>query len=178
MGHGHMPHHHHRHHHDGKPPIGIPENPAPIDIYVREIFWAQDAAHIFTLPMYVAQLAILSGMSPIHALTAIFASAFSGFCTVAADHFSSHRRGFHPRLPFIGWTVLGLLWTLGAWCILFFPGITAARTRKRSTQGLYALGILMLVLGWFVYPIIWFLGTGVNILGVNAQVIVQGLIDM
>lgn len=179
-GHG-PPHprpHHQVHPYEDKPPIGIPENPKPVDIYLREIFWVQDAAHILTLPLYVIQLAILSGVAPVHAATAVVAAGFSSFCTVVADNFSSHHRGFRPRLPFIGWTVIGLLWTLGAWFVLFFPGITAARTRKRSTQGLYALSTIALCIGWIAYPIVWFLGTGTNIIGVNVQVIIQGVIDV
>ncbi|CAK9784385.1 family A G protein-coupled receptor-like protein [Cutaneotrichosporon oleaginosum] len=176
--HGPPPPHTPPHRHDPHPPIGIPETPAPIDVWVREVFWGQDAAHMITLPLFVIQFAILSGMAPLHALTAAIAAAFSGASTIAADHFTSHRRGFHPRKQFIAWTIMGLLFTLGAWFLLFFPGITAARTRRRSTQGLYTLGMLGLVVGWIAYPIVWFLGTGTNIIGVNVQVIVQGAIDV
>jgi bacteriorhodopsin len=126
----------------------------------------------------VVQFAVLSGMAPLHALTAVIAAAFSCASTVAADHFNSHRRGFHPRLPFIGWTIMGVLFTLGAWFMLFFPGITAARTRRRSTQGLYTLGVLGLVIGWIAYPVVWFIGTGTNTINVNAQILAQGIIDV
>lgn len=172
------PHHSRREHYGHNPPIGIPENPTPYPVWIREIFWLQDAAHTITLPLFIVQFSILSGMAPLHAATAVIATAFSCACTVAADHFDSHRRGFHPRLAFIGWSIMGLLFTLGAWFMLFFPGITAARTRRRSTQGLYTLGVLGLVIGWIAYPIVWFLGTGTNIIGVDAQVIAQGIIDV
>ncbi|BEI86236.1 hypothetical protein CcaverHIS002_0605230 [Cutaneotrichosporon cavernicola] len=176
-------HHRHRHdqpphHHDPNPPIGIPEKPAPVEVYFREIFWMQEAAHTVTLPLLIVMFAILSGTAPLHAVTAAISAAFSCASTIAADHFPSRRRSLRPRLAFIGWSVLALLFTLCSWSMLFFPGITAVRTRRRSTQGRYTLGVTGLVIGWIAYPVIWFLGTGTNVLSVNAQIITQGAIDV
>lgn len=175
--HGHNGHHgHNGTHHDN--PVHIPEKPHPENVYVREVLWLRDAAHIITVPLYVAQLAILSGMPPIHAASAIISAAFASICTVAADRFGMFHKTHWPNLAFTGWVVLGLLWTLASWVMLFFPGITAARTRKRSTQGLVALGIVMLIIGWAAYPIIMFLGTGINLIHANTEVIVLGIVDV
>lgn len=178
---GHHRHHRHAqppHHHDPNPPIGIPEKDHPTEVWIREVFWMQDASHMITLPMFIVMFAILSGMAPMWGATAAISAFFSCAAVVAADNFPSHRRGFLPRIQFIGWTVIAILFTSFAWSMLFFPGITAARTRCRSTRGLYSLGIVGLIIGWIAYPIVWTLGTGTNILSVNAQTIAQCVIDV
>ncbi|GMK57332.1 hypothetical protein CspeluHIS016_0401660 [Cutaneotrichosporon spelunceum] len=130
--------------------------------------------------IYIARR-VVSRRRVFHYLSALAltVTALSYFCLATGlDNFPSHRRGFLPRIQFIGWTVIAILFTSFAWSMLFFPGITAARTRCRSTRGLYSLGIVGLIIGWIAYPIVWTLGTGTNILSVNAQTIAQCVIDV
>jgi bacteriorhodopsin len=77
------------------------------------------------------------------------------------------------------WFVVSCLFFLAVLAIVWGPVRTAATAHGGETAALYNRLLLVLTALWFVYPVLWILGTeGTATLSINAEVVTFAVIDL
>jgi len=68
---------------------------------------------------------------------------------------------------------------LAVLALLYGPVRTIVKTQQGATPALYGTLLTMLTVLWFIYPVLWLLGTeGVGAIGLGAEVAVFAVIDL
>ncbi|WVQ79759.1 hypothetical protein IAT38_001859 [Cryptococcus sp. DSM 104549] len=146
----------------------------------REIFVARWIDYLITSPLIFLSLARLAGISPASTLTIVLANIVQGFAGWAATeaHGGGAIWGGGPRWPAWVWFAVFLLSWAVVWGVLINQGRKAAVYRAKPTAGLFYLltgQIFILSLG---YAVLWILTKGLNVIPVNAEIIVAGVLDV
>jgi len=113
-----------------------------VKVFHRQRLYARDFAHVFIAPLYIAQLAILSGMAPLAGLIAALAGSAASFAAAVANGFA-RRHSFRPQ--WLAWFIVALLWTAVVFAYLLVSGGDAARRRAAKTRARFFLLTLLLV---------------------------------
>lgn len=144
--------------------------------YFRQVYWARYVDWLFTTPLLLLSLAVLSGLSPAETLLTIAADVFmivTGLISTLTP--ARYNHGDRARWAFYAVSCVGFV---VLWYTLFYGGVRAAKLRPSRTRGLfYLLGIMTFVL-WTAYPVVFALTEGANKISVNAEVIAYGVLDV
>ncbi|KAK8854499.1 hypothetical protein IAR55_003237 [Kwoniella newhampshirensis] len=142
----------------------------------RQEFWARYIDWLFTTPLLLLSLCSLAGLSPATTLAVILtdvAMVVLGLLGSLVD--ARWKRGEATRWGFFTVSTAAFLIV---WGILFTGGLKAASYRNKNTKGLFTLLSIGTFLVWAAYPVVFALGEGANKIGVDAEVIAYGVLDV
>ncbi|WOO77105.1 Opsin-1 [Vanrija pseudolonga] len=162
-------------HHGGEP--HRPGGPPAVDYIIRQVFWGSQTVRLFSTPLLVIELALLSGLAPLAALAAITYDVLVESSALITATFPGHWRG-RVRGPWAGWFAFTSVWTVALFVTLFIPGVNATRHRPAAVKGQYYLLTVLLFVATIAAGIVFTLGNGLNVISVDAEVISTGVIDV
>jgi len=144
--------------------------------YLRQVYYARYVDWLFTTPLLLVSLGVLAGLSPSATLLAI-----------AADVFMIVTGTFSALMPSTwdeserykwAWYAVSCAGFLIIWVTLFQGAQKSAHLRPRKTRGLFYLLAAMTFILWTAYPVVFALTEGANIISVDAEIIVYGVLDV
>jgi len=142
----------------------------------REVYYARYIDWLITTPLLLLSLALLAGLSPADTVLVIFFDVFMvvtgllGGLVNARYSTGERARWFYFAISCVAF--------LGIWWVLISGGAKAAKQRSKKTRGLYFLLSAMTIVLWTAYPIVFALTEGSNKVGVDAEIIAYGILDV
>ncbi|WWC90362.1 uncharacterized protein L201_005295 [Kwoniella dendrophila CBS 6074] len=144
--------------------------------YFRQLYWARYVDWLFTTPLLLLSLSSLAGLSPASTLAVILSDIFmivTGFFSAITP--ARWAGGERAQWAWFGISSFAFLLI---WGILFTNGLQAAQNRPRNTKGLFTLLSAMTFVLWIGYPIVFGITEGANKVGVDAEIIAYGVLDV
>ncbi|KAK4690043.1 hypothetical protein P7C73_g47, partial [Tremellales sp. Uapishka_1] len=144
--------------------------------FLREVYYARYIDWLFTTPLLLLSLALLAGLSPADTLMVVLADIFMIVTGLFAGVVPSRLdAGQRSRWLFYAISCIAFL---GIFVTLYQGGRKAAAMRPRKTRGLFWLLSAMTFALWTAYPIVFALTEGANKVGVDAEIIAYGVLDV
>jgi bacteriorhodopsin len=137
----------------------------------RQIFWARYIDWALTTPLLLLDLAFLAGMDGASILVAVVAD----LSMVLLGLFAAYGHGHGQKWGYYAMACISYLVIVYQ---LVISGRRAVRSKDSSTAKLFAsIGGFTLIL-WTLYPIVWALGDGARIWGVDTEIIAYAVLDV
>nr|AAY82897.1 rhodopsin [Acetabularia acetabulum] len=148
---------------DNKPTAGTGADERQV-IYARYIDW------VFTTPLLLLDLVLLTNM-PATMIAWIMGAdiAMIAFGIIGAFTVGSYKWFYFV----VGCIMLAVL----AWGMIN-PIFKEELQKHKEYTGAYTTLLIYLIVLWVIYPIVWGLGAGGHIIGVDVEIIAMGVLDL
>jgi len=136
----------------------------------RKFFYARYIDWLFTTPLLLTDLLLFADMTYHHTTRILFFDVLM----ILTGLFGALTHGLYKW----GWWVIGCIFML----VIFYDLIVVTRSkvlaRSESIAKLFtSLGGLLLIL-WTLYPVVWALGEGWQIISVDIEILLYGILDI
>lgn len=139
--------------------------------YSRQIFWARYVDWSVTTPLLLLDLAFLAGLNGAQILVAIIADVVM----ILTGLFAALSTNDGQKWGYYAMACIAFLVVIYQ---LAVHGRSVAQSKGSQTGNFFtAIGAFTLVL-WTVYPIIWGVGEGANILSVDGEILGYAILDI
>ncbi|KAI9799894.1 MAG: hypothetical protein M1833_003816 [Piccolia ochrophora] len=140
------------------------------DVY-RQIFYARYIDWSLTTPLLLLDLAFLAGLNGANIIVAIVADVIMILTGLFAafGSTSSQKWGYYA-IACIAFLV-----------VIFVLAVTGRRTvaaRDSKVSTFFASISLFTLVIWTIYPIVWGLGEGAQVIGVDAEIVAYAILDI
>jgi bacteriorhodopsin len=150
--------------------VNLLEYTTPHGPVYRKFFYARYIDWLFTTPLLLLDLLLLADMNYHHTSRILFFDILM----IITGFLGAVTSGLHKW----GWWVAGCVFML----LIFYDLIVVTRAkvyaRSESIGKLFtSLGGLLLIL-WTCYPVVWALGEGWGIIGIDFEILLYGILDV
>ncbi|GAA5941579.1 hypothetical protein JCM1841_002005 [Sporobolomyces salmonicolor] len=136
----------------------------------RAIFYARYIDWVLTTPLLLLLLLLATGFSLSRIFFVLFMDIFMIICgLIGALTASRYKWGLFS---------FGVAAAIYIWWTLIHPGRASAFRLGNNYGSGYSRSALFLLIIWFIYPIIWAVSDGGNVISVTSEMIAFGILDL
>jgi len=147
---------------------GLPDT---TEITHREIYYARYIDWSLTTPLLLLDLALLAGLNGANILVAIVADIIM----IMTGLFASYGKNDGQKWGWYTWACIAYLVIIYQ---IVFNGRNAALNKDSKTKAFFAALAAFTFVLWTVYPIIWGLAEGAELVSVDAEIIGYAILDI